>query len=903
MVISRSIGLSISLTGGTLVRGVIQQLQSEAIKLQQTLGNITVGFNNSVKNTLKLNPNDTSLGTQFLSHNLTKAVNDIQSPKIQVDVVPTFTNFNKQLQSQLQSTRTLNIKLSGDSTVKTKLINLENEADKLAGKLNFNINVNQDAKLTNVSNNLNSAIVNPLNNVVNTISNSKTRLQNEINQINNIKFTGITRLNNLNPSTQSTNIELGTGHLNPYQTIINSDLTKQRLDYSLKVQQENSQFIKDISRFAQSDIETQKNIRLSRVLKLSQNDQSIQEFTKNLSKYATEVNNVQSITKLPDVKPTFDNLNSGLNSVTNSVDTATISVNGLIQTGFGLHIIQMYMAPVLYGLEQISAKIVSTFTEFDKLYKSYQVKSEEFGEWLTKSNFYQSSIGQTFDIEDDAIAAERFAASSVDVAKNQQALISVMQVATVANEDYAKAANSVIKTMQSMHMNVSQTTEITDALINSANATTAELSDLTQWFEYSASSAYQMGVNVQNLSAYLGILSNTGTPNTGAAMRQLFLQLSKEDIQKNLKGKFSWITDTELTDFDTLISKMRDHVKASGDEKAATLEITRLLGGKANAQLALQNLLTAEPELWNRVTNAVTKTGSTQELYNKITDNAADSLKKISVNLNILFTQMGEALGPILKVVSIVFTAFTNMLVALPSPFKTALGLIILVGTALFAVTLVLVGVVGALAIMTSTAEMLETREISLIEITHAWSTTIRKLTTEIYNIIFAGNALGTTLGRITTSATTSATAVDALSNRHMVLNSVMMGVSSAILGYMGTSALMQKQMYSEAYVVGTLTSLWLGYSAAKVAAMYNPILAIPAFMGAATAYEALVYDQIETMKNNEFNAALNKQAGIGHTTVNNSKKIDVNIANANISNDGLNIEDLADLADVDYDE
>ena len=47
MVISRSIGLSISLTGGTLVRSVIQQLQSEAIKLQQTLGNITVGFNNS----------------------------------------------------------------------------------------------------------------------------------------------------------------------------------------------------------------------------------------------------------------------------------------------------------------------------------------------------------------------------------------------------------------------------------------------------------------------------------------------------------------------------------------------------------------------------------------------------------------------------------------------------------------------------------------------------------------------------------------------------------------------------------------------------------------------------------------------------------------------------------------
>ncbi len=388
MAISRSIVLSMSLTGGTVIKSVLQQLQSEATKLQQTFNNFNLGFNKQF-NSLSGNPFD--------------------------------------------------IKLSGVDTVKAQLKSLELEANNLAKKLNFNINIKQ---ISNASNNLSDTL-----------------------------RTGSTRLPSLSSSSILTNTDIGTGHLNPYQTVINSDLTRQRLDYALQSQYENSKFIKDINNFAQSEIETQKNIKL----KLSQNNFSIKDFTKDLSRYASEINNIQSITKLPDVTPTFNKLNSGLSSVTNNINAATIGVSGLIQTGFGLHIIQMYIAPILYGLEQISAKIISTYSEFDKLFVSYKVKSEEFGEWLNKSDFYSSSIGQTFGIQDAAKTAERFAASGVDVAKSQQALTSVMQVATIANADYTETANSVIQTLASMHLNVSQTTEVTDVLINSANESTGPI--------------------------------------------------------------------------------------------------------------------------------------------------------------------------------------------------------------------------------------------------------------------------------------------------------------------------------------------------------------------------------------------------------------------------------------------
>lgn len=567
----------------------------------------------------------------------------------------------------------------------------------------------------------------------------------------------------------------------------------------------------------------------------------------------------------------------------------------LVQTGFGLHIVQIYLAPILYALEQISAKIISTYSEFDKTFTNYMVKSEEYGEWLSKSDFYSASIGQTYGIKDATITAERFAASGIDVAKSQKALTSVMQVATIAQMDYSEAANGVIQTMQAMHMQVTDVNTITDALINSANASTAELKDLVQWFEYAASSAYQAGLSVNQLAAYLGVLSSTGTPNTGAAMRQLFLQLSKEDIQGNLQGAFSWITPDDFQNIDDLILKMREYVRAQDDQKAATLSITRLLGGKANAQQALNNLIMAEPELWNQVNNAVNKTGSTQELYNKITDNAADAIERIKVNLDIWFAQLGEVFGPGLKVVADVFTSLTEGFVALPSFIKKLIGVCIILATVFAAITFGAIGIVGAIAIMAGTVRTLTLNEALLATTTHGWGTVLKNLAKEIYTVIFAGTSFEGTIKRLITGTLTASTATKNLTASHVALNSAMWGITGAMMGYAVSSSAMQKHMYSEAYLVGHLTAMWLAYNAAKMGSALGPVGAIGGALLVGGAYEALMYDQIESMKRD---VRLEGMAGklSGSTT----KNYNINAENITVSSEGTGLEDWLSALEVD---
>lgn len=569
----------------------------------------------------------------------------------------------------------------------------------------------------------------------------------------------------------------------------------------------------------------------------------------------------------------------------------------LIQTGFGLHIVQIYLAPILYALEKLTSKMISTYAEFDKLYTDYMVKSEEYGEWLNKSDFYSSSVGQTYGILDAASAAERFAASGVDVAKSQQALTSVMQVATIAQMDYDEAANGVIRTMQAMHMNVEDVTIITDALINSANASTAELDDLVQWFEYAASSAFQAGLDVKQLSAYLGILASTGTPNTGAAMRQLFLQLSKEDIQSKMKDQFSWINDESFANVDQLILDMRDYVRSQDDQKAATLEITRLLGGKANAQQALNNLLMSEPELWNQVTNAVNATGSTQDLYNKITDNTADSIQRIKVNFDIWMAQLGEVVGPGIKFVADAFTALTTAFIALPSWIKKIIGAAIILATVFAAVTFTIIGAVGAIAIITGTLIQLQLHQGLIILATKGWRTALKELAMELYGIVFAGTSYNTTLTATTVNSTAATAATKSLTLSKINLRSVMMGITGAMIGYTMSASAMQKQMFSEAYVIGHLTALWLAYSAAKAAAVLGPVASGVAALGAFGAYEAIMYNQIETMKRDARLTDMANQIGTGSTV---NKNYYINMDNATISSEGTGLEDFISAFEVD---
>jgi TP901 family phage tail tape measure protein len=558
-------------------------------------------------------------------------------------------------------------------------------------------------------------------------------------------------------------------------------------------------------------------------------------------------------------------------------------------TGFSFHIMQMYLAPMIYAMNRIMTATVRSYADFDKLFADYSAKSEEYARQLSKSDFYQIAAGQTYSLNDAAQTAERFAASGLDVTKNQEALTKALQIGTIAGLSYNDAANGIIRTMQAMHMQVEDTAQITDAMINAANASTAELKDLVGWFEYAASAAYNAGLNVQQLSAMLGILSSTGLPNTGTAIRQMFLQFSKQDIRERFMKQFDWITEESFYDLQSLVEGLRNYVQTSNEQAVAVREVTSLLGGKVTAQTALNNLLTAEPELWNQVTYAVTRTGTTQDLYNKVTNNTADALTRISNSLMLMKAEVGEMIKPMVMVIDKGLNVIVSVTAKLPGAVKGVIGVVIILGAALGTLTMVVLTAVGGLAIMQGITKMLSNDIINLTLSTENYKNTVRGLWSEImittgYQKRLTGEVVATTVAMQGQNASVAASNA-AWSSRQVL----MFGLTGAMVGHMVSSTALQKQMYSEAHTVTMLTSAWIGLAVAKAGA-FNP-LALVAGAGAAGAYEAMMYSKIEEQRRRDRIASMNASASLSGGTINNYS---LNIEKAVVSTDGALMEDFA---------
>lgn len=384
---------------------------------------------------------------------------------------------------------------------------------------------------------------------------------------------------------------------------------------------------------------------------------------------------------------------------------ASTKIKNSFSAAFSLHIITQFVSPFLNRLQAMMTQTISTFAEFDKLYADYLAKSSEFPTTLSQSDIFKLQAGQTYAIGEVAEAMERFSASGIDVTKNTQAITDVLQVATIANIDFKESANSVIKTLEAFHLSVDNSTMIVDAMTAAANASTAELSDMVSWFEFAAGSAYQAGLEVQDLSAYLGILSSSGLANVGTAFRQFLVQFQKADVREKFAAKFGFATE-DFRDMNKVINTMRNYVQGSGDAKAAAEELTQMLGGKVNAMESLGRLLTAQPELWDRLRTAVTETGVTSDLYAEVTDNAAHAIERIQNTIESFYAQIGSAFGPVLKVAADLLGTFAKALAALPSPIHSVIGVVVVFVGLLSGVTMALVTVVSLMAVMQGATQL-----------------------------------------------------------------------------------------------------------------------------------------------------------------------------------------------------
>lgn len=488
------------------------------------------------------------------------------------------------------------------------------------------------------------------------------------------------------------------------------------------------------------------------------------------------------------------------------------AIKNSFSAAFSLHIISQFVSPFISRVNNLLKSTITVFAEFDKLYADYIAKSEDFGRALSRQEMFQIAAGQTFSLNAVAEAGERFAASGIDVVKNQKAITDILKVATIANVDYKLAANSVIKTVEAFQLTVHDSTMIVDSMTAAANASTAELKDMVAWFEFTAGAAYTAGLEVNDLSEYLGILSSSGLKNVGTSFRQFLVQFQKVDIREKFAAKFGFAIE-DFRDMNKVIDTMRGYVQNSGDATAAAEELTQMLGGKVNAMQALNRLMLAQPELWGRLTDAVGQSGVTSDLYTKATDNAGHSIERIQNSIALLQAQIGDGLAPILKQVANLFAFVTEKLTSMPKPMRAVLGVLLLVTGAVAALGMALITLVSFVAVLQG-ATALFMSEQNLLNLS---TEGLKKVFLE-FGLVMTGHA--NTL-RVVQGETNNLTAAQLRSKvamqeqgfaakvltRSTAVMSKGMGLAAiGLVGFAAQGALVEKQLFGIAHGVNVLT-------------------------------------------------------------------------------------------------
>lgn len=473
-----------------------------------------------------------------------------------------------------------------------------------------------------------------------------------------------------------------------------------------------------------------------------------------------------------------------------------------VKQAFSLHIIQMYVQPFVRALNQLLRTTLTQFAEFDRYYADYLAKSMDFEKVVSRKEIFAGGVNQVYSIQNMADAMERFSASGIDLTQNQRALTDVLQLSVTAAITYDEAANSVIKTQEAFQLSINDSTMIVDALTNAANASTAELKDLTEWFGYASGMSHEAGINVQQLAAYLGILSSMGMKSAGTAFRQMLVQMTDENVRQKLQAAFG--QEFDFLNMDETLLRMRAYVQASSNQAETIQKITSALGGKVNARESLTRLLTADEQTWNRIMSATERSGTAAELFDTMTDNAAGNLDKVKNNITIILAQIGEAFSPILKVLVVVTGWIANFINAMPTFSKYLIGGLIILAGALAGVIGLLVSLVGLYYMAFAANQMFEKGSL--------------KAAFSIKTLMYNMSALSITLLEhitITETAAVSqqhlATGMNAtnLATKNMKLG--MLSGLGAMVSYMGYQYAMEEQSYALARALSLVSAAMTG--------------------------------------------------------------------------------------------
>lgn len=324
-----------------------------------------------------------------------------------------------------------------------------------------------------------------------------------------------------------------------------------------------------------------------------------------------------------------------------------------------------------------------TVVQFDKEMRDLQAVAE-----LT--NTEMKSLGDTvvdvstktkFSAVEVANAATVMAQAGFTGPQIKEAIGAIALLATATGTDLTKSVDVATSALTMFNLNVNETMRVANVMTGALNLSKLNMDKLQYGLQYAGNTAATMGINLEELTASLGAMSNAGIKSgstLGTGLNQLMVTL--QSPTKKMREEISRL-GLSLADIDVEsrgLIPVIETLRKAGFSSAQAFSAMELRA--ARAYLAFSNNVDSAKDYYQalQITNAAQKANDVQM------QSFANTAQKLSNNLGQLFINAGRVMLPALTGIADAVTYVVSALNQIPLATTSALtALTTLAGLAL----------------------------------------------------------------------------------------------------------------------------------------------------------------------------------------------------------------------------
>lgn len=314
----------------------------------------------------------------------------------------------------------------------------------------------------------------------------------------------------------------------------------------------------------------------------------------------------------------------------------------------------------------VAAASVKVGADYEAQMSRVQAISGATGEDFTKLNNQALQLGAdtAFSAKQAAEGMENLASAGFSTTEIMAAMPGMLDLAASSGENLATSSDIAASTLRGFGLAADQAGHVADVLAKNAGATNAAVADTGEAMKYIAPVAHAMGLSIEEVTAAIGEMANSGIKGSqaGTTLRGALTSLadpSKEAAKAMEQMNFkAFDSQGKLLPLKDIIDRLQTSMKGYTD-KQKEQTISTIFGQEAMS--GMLTLIAAGPTQLNELTNSLKNSdGAAKEMAATMKNNLKGSIDQLKGSLETAAIKLEQTLAPSLKSVTDNLTGMVN---------------------------------------------------------------------------------------------------------------------------------------------------------------------------------------------------------------------------------------------------